>query len=93
MVDSLFGGRGLATGPKDNRRTSLASSENLVVGDIFLGRTSSSRTIFIYLGDNLFYSLATVNLTVDSISADTRLERGPGYAHYYVIVRPSYAFD
>ena len=93
LVDSLFGGRGLATGHQDNRRTQLANSDELVVGDIFIGRTSSAKVIMLYIGNNTFINLSTAELSVESVTADERLERGPAYSYYYGVIRPSYAMN
>ena len=96
LVDSLFGGRGVATGPQANNmnvRTQLANSDDLVVGDIFIGRTSSSQVIMLYIGNNTFINIKSSSLTVESVNADDRLERGPAYSYYYAVLRPSYGME
>ena len=93
LAGNLFGGRRLVTGQKIsatyNVRTRLARQDSLVVGDIFIGRTSSATTIWIYVGGDNFYKI-TSGITLDTVSVNTRLERGAGYAYYYAVLRPSY---
>ena len=96
LAGNLFGGRRLVTGHRVaatyNLRTRLARQDSLVVGDIFIGRTSSATTIWIYVGGDNFYKI-TSGITLDTVSINTRLERGAGYAYYYAVLRPSYGID
>ena len=96
LAGNLFGGRRMVTGQKIsatyNLRTRLGRQENLVVGDIFIGRTSSATTVWIYVGGDNFYKI-TGGITLDTIPIDTRLERGAGYSFYYAVLRPSYGID
>lgn len=96
LAGNLFGGRRMITGNKltdtYNIRTRLARECNLVIGDIFVGRTSSATTIWIYLGGEYFYKI-TGSIAIDTITADNRLERGGGYSYYYAVLRPSYGID
>ena len=93
LVDSLWGGRGVASGNQDNRRTQLAKGCNLVVGDIFIGRTSSKKIIMLYIGGDSFIDLSTAELVADSTDIDGRLERGPAYSYYSAVIRPSYGME
>jgi hypothetical protein len=93
VAGNLYGGRRLLTGSKlpdvYNKRTRLARVDNLVIGDLFIGRTSSSTSVWIYLGGDNFYSISS-SISLDSSTVNTRLERGGGYAYYYAVLRPSY---
>ncbi len=91
LAGSIYGGRGLASAPNEGIRTRLGTQEHLVVGDIFIGRTSSSTVMYIYLGGDTFVSLST--LKDDTVTIGQRLERGPAYSYYYAALRPSYAFE
>ena len=91
LAGSIYGGRGLASAPNQGIRTRMGLREHLVVGDIFIGRTSSSTVMYIYLGGDTFVSLST--LKDDTVTVGQRLERGPAYSYYYAALRPSYAFE
>ena len=96
LAGNLFGGRRVVTGHKVpatyNLRTRLARQDSLVVGDLFIGRTSSSTTVWMYLGGDNFYKI-TSSITLDTVDVNTRLERGAGYSFYYAVLRPSYGID
>jgi uncharacterized repeat protein (TIGR01451 family) len=103
LAGGLFGGRAITTGSKTTTiggvtfgnniglRTGLAIKDNLVVGDILFGRTSSSRNLYIYLGGDYFISLSS--LANDTSTVNARLERLPAYIYHYAILRPSFAME
>ena len=68
----------------------LPREENLVVGDIFFGR-SSSNYMFIYLGNGISWSLGGNSL--DTLDMNGRLERVFGYTNYWAVLRPSMNFS
>lgn len=91
IAPTLYGGRRISSPHNENKRTELAYRTDLVIGDVFEGRTSSSRFFYIYLGGEHFVSLTThaeITATVDQ-----QLERGPAYAYHYAILRPSFALE
>ncbi len=96
LAGNLFGGRRMVTGNKIsatyNLRTRLARENNLVIGDIYIGRTSSATTVWIYMGGDHFYKI-TSGISLDTITVNNRLERGAGYSYYYAVLRPSYGID
>ena len=92
LIPSLFGGRLLSTGHRDNRRTAMAVESNLVIGDVVLGRTLSSTSVFMYVGGDNFLNLGN-GIATDTLTVKERLERIPGYGNYYAIVRPSFALE
>ena len=71
LAGNLFGGRRIVTGSKApqtyNFRTRLARECNLVIGDILIGRTTSSTTIWIYTGENSFYKISG-SIQLDSLT-------------------------
>ncbi|MBO5946480.1 MAG: DUF11 domain-containing protein [Clostridia bacterium] len=91
LVNSIYGGRGLASTPNEGIRTRLAKEEHLIVGDIYIGRTSSAYVVYMYLGGDTFISLTTMK--ADTVDISGRLERGPAYSYYYAVLRPSYYFE
>lgn len=91
LAGGLYGGRAIASKPNENIRTELAKEEYLVVGDILIGRSSSERVIYIYLGGESFINLSTFK--TDSYTVDGRLERMPSYVYHYVVFRASYAAE
>ena len=91
LVSGLYGGRRLSSPPNEDKRTALARPEHLVVGDILIGRTSSSRVLYMYIGDGTMVSLTT--LANDTTEISLRLERLPAYAYHYAIFRPSYGIE
>ena len=89
VAPGLYGGRNFKcedTG-KYGRLTRLPREDNLIVGDILLGRTSSSNSVYIYLGNGLCWSLSSNK--ADTIDINARLERSFGYKNYWAILRPS----
>ena len=89
LAPGLYGGRNFKCedsgvyGPLSR----LPREHNLIVGDIFFGRTSSSNYLFIYLGDGICWSLGTNQ--ADSMDMNARMERAFGYVNYWAVFRPS----
>lgn len=76
---------------KYGKLTRLAREENLVVGDLLFGRTSSANGLYIYLGDNICWSLSSNK--AETVDVNGRLERFIGYKNYWVVLRPSMVLD
>lgn len=93
LAPGLYGGRNFkcddsgAYGPLSR----LPREHNLIVGDIFFGRTSSSNYLFIYLGDGICWSLGANQ--ADSMDMNARMERAFGYVNYWAVFRPSITFQ
>lgn len=92
-VNGLCGGRNFNCDDEGAQGwlTRLAREENLVVGDVLVGRTSSATNIYIYLGDGLCWSLATN--AEDTAGLATRLERFVGYRNCWAVLRPSMTLE
>ena len=90
---SLYGGRNFycSDSGKYGRVSRLAREENLVVGDLLFGRTSTANGLYIYLGDGICWSLTTNQ--ADTIDVNARMERFVGYRNYWVVLRPSMVLD
>ena len=87
LAPSLYGGYRLWASEFANDRTRLARVQDLQVGDVLLGRTSSSQAIFIWLGEDIgFMSMSTK--AMDTVAPAARLERLLAYGYYYAIMRP-----
>ena len=87
LVPSLYGGYRLWASEFANDRTRLARVQDLQIGDVLLGRTSSSQAIFIWLGEDMgFMSMSTK--AMDTTAPAARLERLLAYGYYYAIMRP-----
>ena len=87
LAPSLYGGYRLWASEFANDRTRLAKVQDLQVGDILLGRTSSSQAVFMWLGEDIgFISMSTKK--ADTIAPADRLERLLAYGYYYAIMRP-----
>ena len=93
LVDNLYGGRRLITGNVKDDRNPLATIDNLVVGDIFFRRISSSTITYLYVGGNTFINLGTTSLANDTVNINKRLEGGHYVAYYYGVLRPSYGME
>ena len=92
LVPSLYGGYRLWASEFANDRTRLAREQDLQIGDVLLGRTSSSQVIYLYLGEELgFVSMST--LAQDTVTVAARLERLLAYGNYYAIMRPMQALE
>ncbi len=90
---SLYGGRNFYstdTGAHGHQ-SRLAREENLIVGDVLFGRTSSSNGLYLYLGDGICWSLNSNK--ADTIDVNGRMERFVGYVNCWVILRPSMVTD
>ena len=87
LAPSLYGGYRLWASEFANDRTRLAKVQDLQIGDILLGRTSSSQAVFMWLGEDIgFISMSTKAL--DTVAPADRLERLLAYGYYYAIMRP-----
>lgn len=92
LAPSLYGGYRLWASEFANDRTRLAREQDLQIGDVLLGRTSSSQVIYLYLGEDIgFVSMST--LAQDSVSVAGRLERILAYGNYYAVMRPMQALQ
>lgn len=87
LAPSLYGGYRLWASEFANDRTRLARVQDLQIGDVLLGKTSSSEVVMLYLGEDIgFINMGT--LAADTISTAARLERLLAYGYYYAIMRP-----
>ena len=92
LVPSLYGGYRLWASEFANDRTRLARPQDLQIGDVLLGRTSSSRVVFLYLGEDIgFVNMST--LQPDTVAVAARLERLLAYGYHYAIMRPMQALQ
>ena len=92
LVPGLYGGYRLWASEFANDRIRLAKEQDLQIGDVLLGRTSSSRSIYLYLGEDIgFINMST--LEPDTVSVPARLERLLAYAYHYAIMRPMQALQ
>ncbi len=89
VAPGLYGGRNFNCDDegKYGKLSRLPREDNLVVGDIFFGRTSSSNGVYIYLGDGICWSLSTNK--ADTMDINARMERAFGYKNYWAVLRPS----
>ena len=93
LIPTLYGGRKyLERSAEKWTQTRLGQLHHLVVGDVVIGRMSSSTAIYMYAGGDKFLVL-TNGFADDSSLAKTRFERFLGYANYYCILRPSMVMD
>ena len=92
LVSNLFGGRSIrSNGRNEWVRTRGAMVDNLVIGDVILGKRRDGNTyIFMYTGEDKMINLNT--LTYDSVDAQTTLDRLLGY-DYFAVLRPSFALS
>ena len=87
LVPSLYGGYRLWASEFANDRTRLARPQDLQIGDVLLGKTSSAEVVMLYLGEDIgFINMGT--LAADTVSTAARLERLLAYGNYYAIMRP-----
>ena len=87
LVPSLYGGYRLWASEFAGDRTRLARVQDLQIGDVLLGKTSSSEVVMLYLGEDIgFINMGT--LAADTVSTAARLERLLAYGNYYAIMRP-----
>lgn len=87
LAPSLYGGYRLWASEFANDRTRLARVQDLQIGDVLLGKTSSAEGVMLYLGEDIgFINMGT--LAADTVSTAARLERLLAYGNYYAIMRP-----
>lgn len=90
LVPSLYGGYRLWASEFANDRTRLARVQDLQIGDVLLGKTSSAELVMLYLGEDIgFINMGTLN--ADTVTTAARLERLLAYGNYYAIMRPMQA--
>ena len=93
MVSHLYGGWRIQSNDLfEGDRTRQVREQNLVVGDVILGATSSSIGVLMYVGGDRYITL-TSGFGVDSIDILTRGERFLGYARYCAVLRPSMVIE
>ena len=97
LVPSLYGGYRLWASEFANDRTRLAKEQDLQIGDVLLGRVSTSvssvtRPIYLYLGEEIGF-INMNSLQPDTVSVSVRLERLLAYDYYYAIMRPMQALQ
>ena len=92
LAPTLYGGYRLHTEKYTFERVRLPKEHDLIPGDIILGKTSSSESIVMYIGEDICVSMKA-DMPNDSVGIDMRLERLHGYAYYYAILRPSMALE
>ena len=92
MIPSLYGGLRLWASEFANDRTRLSRPQDLQIGDLLFGRTSSSQFVYIYLGEDIGF-IKTADLTPDTTALPLRLERLLAYGNYYAILRPMQALE
>ena len=92
LVPSLYGGLRLWASEFANDRTRLSRPQDLQIGDLLFGRTSSSQFVYIYLGEDIGF-IKTADLTPDTTPLPLRLERLLAYGNYYAIMRPMQALE
>lgn len=92
LAPSLYGGYRLWASEFANDRTRLARVQDLQIGDVLLGKTSSAEVVMLYLGEEIgFINMGT--LAADTVSTANRLERLLAYGNYYAIMRPMQALQ
>lgn len=96
LADGLYGGYRVYSGQLKHDRTRLVMEQNLVVGDIIVGRTSSAERIFMYVGDATLiclYSTSTIELFSTASSFSTICENIMYYGRDFAVLRPSMVLD
>lgn len=92
LAPGLYGGYRLWASTFANDRTRLAKVQDLQIGDVLLGKTSSAEIVMLYLGEEIgFVNMGT--LAADTVSTPDRLERLLAYGYYYAIMRPMQACE
>ena len=87
LAPGLYGGYRLWASEFANDRTRLAKEQDLQIGDVLLGKTSSAEVVMLYLGKDIgFVNMGT--LAADTVPVANRLERLLAYGYYYAIMRP-----
>ncbi|MBR2406745.1 MAG: DUF11 domain-containing protein [Clostridia bacterium] len=87
IAPGLYGGMYLDSPMWEADRTQLAYHDDLVVGDVVIGRYTSGYSAYIYLGGDYLVSLSS--LANDSKTVDDRLEYIPCWRYFYAVLRPS----
>lgn len=94
VAPTLYGGYRMWTPMWQHDRARLPQEHDLQVGDVLIGRTLSSRVMYMYLGQELgFVNMNKTTLDTDTITVDQRLERLHGYGYYFAILRPSITLE
>lgn len=94
VAPTLYGGYRLWTPLWQHDRARLPREHDLQAGDLLIGRTLSSRVMYLYLGQEFgIVRLTTATLDADTIAPAARLERVHGYGYYFAILRPSFALE
>ena len=90
VAPTLYGGYRVWSQMWQHQRTSLPRQQDLQVGDVLVGRTSTTWELYLYLGQELgFVNMTTATLEADTLTVPLRLERLLGYGHYFAILRPA----
>ncbi len=93
LVPHLYGGWKIQSADRfEGDRTRHVMAQNLVIGDVILGATSSSVGVMMYVGGDNYITL-TNGFDIDPVSIITRGERFLGYARYFAVLRPSMVMD
>ena len=88
LVDHLYGGMRFDSSAKLRDRTRLLKEHNLVVGDILIGRTSSSVNIYIWAGDaGLILLNSGIGNAVDFVTISERIMY---FGRDFAVLRPSF---
>ncbi len=90
LAEGLYGGYRVYSGQLKNDRTRLLGDQNLVVGDILIGRTSSAIRVFIYLGDSTFVQLHGTTELPEASSFSTICENIMYFGRDFAVLRPSH---
>lgn len=92
LIPSVFGGMCLSTPTREGVRTRLPVERNLVIGDVIIGRTLSSYTVYMYVGGDRLINLKS-GIVYDTVETSERLERYLGYGYYFAALRPSFTLE
>ena len=91
LVDHLYGGMRFYSKNNQHDRTRLLREHNLLIGDVLIGRTSSSVNIYIYAGDG---NLLLLNSGVgNAVNFTTVSERIMYFGRDFAVLRPSQVFE
>ena len=92
LAPSLYGGYRLWASEFAGDRTRLPKPQDLQVGDVIMGKTSSSTVIYLYLGEEIG-CISASTLKQDTTALPLRLERLLAYGNYFAIMRPMQALQ
>lgn len=87
LVDHLYGGMRFYSKNNQRDRTRLLREHNLVIGDVLIGRTSSSANIYIYAGEGELLLLSSG--IGDAADFATLRERIMYFGRDFAVLRPS----